>query len=59
MIQYTDFLYGCYRTALKDARTHVLLLLLLILLSLLLLLLLLLLSLLLLFCYEELSLVKD
>ena len=57
MIQYTDFLYGCYRTALKDARTHVLLLLLLILLSLLLLLLLL--SLLLLFCYEELSLVKD
>ena len=57
MIQYTDFLYGCYRTALKDARTDVLLLLLLILLSLLLLLLLL--SLLLLFCYEELSLVKD
>ena len=55
MIQYTDFLYGCYRTALKDARTDVLLLLLLILLSLLLLLLLLLL----LFCYEELSLVKD
>ena len=54
MIQYTDFLYGCYRTALKDARTDVLLLLLLILLSLLLLLLLLLL-----FCYEELSLVKD
>ena len=47
MIQYTDFLYGCYRTALKDARTDVLLLLLLILL------------LLLLFCYEELSLVKD
>ena len=58
MIQYTDFLYGCYRTALKDARTDVvlLLLLLLILLSLSLLLLLLLL---LLFCYEELSLVKD
>ena len=55
MIQYTDFLYGCYRTALKDARTDVVLLLLLILLSLLLLLLLLLL----LFCYEELSLVKD
>ena len=54
MIQYTDFLYGCYRTDLKDARTDVLLLLLLILLSLLLLLLLLLL-----FCYEELSLVKD
>ena len=54
MIQYTDFLYGCYRTALKDARTDVVLLLLLILLSLLLLLLLLLL-----FCYEELSLVKD
>ena len=53
MIQYTDFLYGCYRTALKDARTDVVLLLLLILLSLLLLLLLLL------FCYEELSLVKD
>ena len=51
MIQYTDFLYG---TALKDARTDVVLLLLLILLSLLLLLLLLLL-----FCYEELSLVKD
>ena len=51
MIQYTDFLYGCYRTALKDARTDVVLLLLLIL-SLLLLLLLL-------FCYEELSLVKD
>ena len=42
MIQYTDFLYGCYRTALKDARTDVLLLLLLLL-----------------FCYEELSLVKD
>ena len=55
MIQYTDFLYGCYRTASKDARTDVVLLLLLILLSLLLLLLLLLL----LFCYEELSLVKD
>ena len=55
MIQYTDFLYGCYRTALKDARTDFVLLLLLILLSLLLLLLLLLL----LFCYEELSLVKD
>ena len=55
MIQYTDFLYGCYRTALKDARTDVLLLLLLILLLSLLLLLLLLL----LFCYEELSLVKD
>ena len=54
MIQYTDFLYGCYRTALKDARTDVVLLLLLILLSLLLLLLLLLL-----FCYEELSLVKE
>ena len=54
MIQYTDFLYGCYRTASKDARTDVVLLLLLILLSLLLLLLLLLL-----FCYEELSLVKD
>ena len=52
MIQYTDFLYGCYRTALKDARTDFVLLLLLILLSLLLLLLLL-------FCYEELSLVKD
>ena len=52
MIQYTDFLYGCYRTALKDARTDVVLLLLLILLLLLLLLLLL-------FCYEELSLVKD
>ena len=45
MIQYTNFLYGCYRTALKDARTDVLLLLLLLLL--------------LLFCYEELSLVKD
>ena len=55
MIQYTDFLYGCYRTALKDARTDVVLLLLLILLLSLLLLLLLLL----LFCYEELSLVKD
>ena len=52
MIQFTDFLYGCYRTALKDARTDVVLLLLLILLSLSLLLLLL-------FCYEELSLVKD
>ena len=47
MIQYTDFLYGCYKPALKDARTDVLFLLLLLLL------------LLLLFCYEELSLVKD
>ena len=31
MIQYTDFLYGCYRTALEDARTDVVLLLLLVL----------------------------